>query len=74
MKTDAEIINAMILQDEKDAMREDMLRDEAYERRLRNDIDFFLEQNGFDKLQEDYNKLHKKMWDYGWYDKLKDYL
>ena len=68
MKTDDEIY------DFKMECREEALRDESYERRLRNDIDFFLEQNGFDKLQEDYNKLHKKMWDYGWYDKLKDYL
>ena len=68
MKTDDEIY------DFKMECREEALRDEAYERRLRNDIDFFFEQNGFDKLQEDYNKLHKKMWDYGWYDKLKDYL
>lgn len=74
MKTDEEIINAMALQDEKDAIRDEMLQDEANERRLRTDIDYFFEHSGLDELKETYDKLHKKMWDYGYYDSLKDYL
>lgn len=66
--------NEEIIQDEKDAIRDELLQDEFQERRLRTDIDYFLEQNGFEQLKKDYDYLYKKMWDYGYYDNLKDYL
>lgn len=73
--SDKQIIEAMNLQDEKDSIRADMLKDEYEERKLRTDIDYFLERNGFSELEEMYQKLSKKAWEYGWVDvKVKDYL
>lgn len=69
MKTDDSI-----LQNEKDAMREEMLQDERHERFMRTDLDYFFEHSDFEQLKKDYDRLHKKMWDYGYYDSLKDYL
>ncbi len=74
MKTDKEIIDAMLLQDEKNAMRQEMLQDQQHEQLMRKDINYFFEHSNFDQLKADYNKLHKQMWEYGWYDNLKDYL
>ncbi len=74
MLTDTEIIDAMLLQDEKDAMRQEMLQDQYHERLMRTDINYFFEHSNFDQLKADYNKLHKQMWDYGYYEPLKDYL
>ena len=72
--TDEEIIDAMVLQDEKNAMREEMLQDQHHEHLMRTDINYFFEHSNFDQLKSDYNKLHKQMWDYGYYEPLKDYL
>lgn len=72
--TDEEIIEAMLLQDEKNAMREEMLQDQHHEYLMRTDIDYFFEHSNFDQLKSDYSKLHKQMWDYGYYTPLKDYL
>lgn len=74
MKTDKQIIDAMLLQDEKNAIHQEMLQDALHERNMRTDIDYFFEHSNFDQLKEDYDKLHKQMWDYGYYGSLKDYL
>lgn len=74
MKTDKQIIDAMLLQDEKNATHQEMLQDALHEHNMRTDIDYFFEHNNFDQLKSDYDKLHKQMWNYGYYDSLKDYL
>ena len=74
LNTDEQIIEAMILEDEKAAIRQEMLQDELHERNMRTDIDYFLEHSDFDQLKETYDILHQKMWDYGYYSSPKDYL
>lgn len=69
---DKQIIEAMNADNK--IKKKEMLQDELHERNMRTDLDYFLEHNDFDKLKEDYDRLYKKMWDYGYYDKLKDYL
>ncbi len=71
---DKQVINAMLLQDEKDTIRQEMLQDALHERNMRTDIEYFFKHSNFDQLKSDYDKLHKQMWDYGYYDSLKDYL
>ena len=71
---DKQVIDAMLLQDEKDAIRQEMLQDALHELNMRTDIDYFFEHSNFDQLKEDYDKLHKQMWAYGYYGSLKDYL
>lgn len=77
-----------IAQDEKDAIREEMMRDEFHERNMRTDFEYFLEKIGFDELkavykkdeenseevQSLYGKLNAKTWEYGWFCDLKDFL
>lgn len=48
MKTDEDYI----LQDEKDAMREEMLQDERHERFMRTDLDYFFEHSDFEQLKK----------------------
>ena len=74
MHTDKQIINAMLLQDEKDTIRQEMLQDALHEHSMRTDIEYFFEHSNFDQLKSDYDKLHKQMWDYGYYNSPKDYL
>ena len=74
MQTDKQVIDAMLLQDEKDTIRQEMLQDALHERNMRTDIEYFFKHSNFDQLKLDYDKLHKQMWDYGYYDSLKDYL
>jgi len=72
---DDEIIEAMILQDEKDSIRADMLQDELHNRNMRTDIYYFLKHSEFEELEEMYQKLSQKAWEYGWNNvKVKDWL
>lgn len=48
LKTDKEIIDAMLLQDEKNAMRQEMLQDQQHEQLMRKDINYFFEHSNFD--------------------------
>lgn len=66
MKTDEEIIDAMILQDEKDAIRQEMLQDKLHERLMRADIDYFLKNSSFEVFNEAYNKFLKELRHYDW--------
>ena len=70
MKTDEQIINATMLQDEKDSIRAEMLQDELHERNMRADINYFLNHSKLHELRE----MHPKI-SHGWCDfKVKDYL
>lgn len=72
---DDEIIEAMILQDEKDSIRAEMLQDELHERRMLTDFEYFLKHSEFEELEEMYRKIDKKAWEYGWLDvRVKDWL
>lgn len=75
MKTDKQIIEAMNLQDEKNSIRADMLRDELHERRMRTDLNYFFKHSEFIELNNLYEELSQKALEYGWVDvKVKDYL
>ena len=71
---DKQIIDAMLLQDEKNVIHQEMLQDALHEHNMRTDIEYFFNRSNFDQLKLDYDKLHKQMWDYGYYEPLKDYL
>jgi len=75
MKTDKQIIDAMLLQDEKDAIRQEMLQNELHERNMRTDVNYFLNHSKLHELREMHHKLSQKALRYGWCDlKVKDYL
>ena len=74
LDSDKQVIDAMLLQDEKEAILQDMLHDALHYRTVRTDKYYFFELSNFDQLKLDYDKLHNQMWDYGYYEPLKDYL
>lgn len=63
-----------IIQDEKEAIRQEMLLDALHEKNMRSDIDYFFEHSNFEELKKAYDELHKKMWEYGWFGDPKEYL
>lgn len=68
MKTDEEIY------DFKMECREQALRDQKHKEDMRSDINYFFEHSNFEELKNAYDKLHKKMWEYGWFGDPKEYL